>query len=135
LDRTIQTAIDEARIDEAGTLVAGFRFDGGEEVFRGHFPGRPLVPGVFFIQMVCEAMRQALNRAVRPIFIHRARFESPLGPDTPAQLTASCQTVDGRMKVEARFESSGVTIAQLTMTVAEIRGPEECHRPSGTPCT
>ena len=37
-----------------GTVVGVKRFTGEEEFFKGHFPGNPVVPGVFLIEALAQ---------------------------------------------------------------------------------
>ena len=39
---------------EAGTVVGVKTFTGDEEFFKGHFPGNPIVPGVFLIEALAQ---------------------------------------------------------------------------------
>ena len=39
---------------EAGTVVGIKTFTGEEEFFKGHFPGNPVVPGVFLIEALAQ---------------------------------------------------------------------------------
>ena len=39
---------------EAGTVVGTKTFTGEEELFKGHFPGNPVVPGVFLIEALAQ---------------------------------------------------------------------------------
>jgi len=39
-------------------------FDGSEEFFRGHFPGRPIVPGVILIEAAAQTAGLALGASV-----------------------------------------------------------------------
>lgn len=59
----------------------------------GHFPGRPLVPGVLLLEQVADALQQW--RGQRLARVREAKFVRPLGPAQTAslQLTQSGTTV------------------------------------------
>lgn len=52
--------------------------------FDGHFPGRPVLPGVAILSMVFEMVRRAALEQDRPVRIsgmRRVRFRKPVRPD------------------------------------------------------
>ena len=70
--------------------------------FAGHFPGRPIVPGVLLIDAVLHAVAQAGQSAGENCQIASAKFLSPVLPGET--LTMSYTTTD---KGHTRFDISG----------------------------
>lgn len=50
--------------------------------FDGHFPDRPILPGVVLLGYACRALGESLGRAVPPCDIASAKFLRPVGPGT-----------------------------------------------------
>lgn len=48
----------------AGTIEANIRFHADHEIFKGHFPEVPIVPGVCTMQLLKEFLEQELNRSL-----------------------------------------------------------------------
>lgn len=82
------------------------RIDPDHPAFAGHFPGNPVIPGVWLLDAVIHAWRQLQDSsdAVREtvVRIDAAKFLSPVGPGEVLTISLD-STPDGR----ARFEISG----------------------------
>ncbi|MCC4116181.1 3-hydroxylacyl-ACP dehydratase [Aromatoleum toluclasticum] len=50
--------------------------------FAGHFPGRPILPGVVLLSLATRALGDTLGRRVPPCGIASAKFLRPVSPDT-----------------------------------------------------
>lgn len=57
----------------------------------GHFPGRPIVPGVVLLDLVCGAIQAAAPEPFRIQAISQAKFLRPVSPDTVVQLSATIE--------------------------------------------
>jgi 3-hydroxymyristoyl/3-hydroxydecanoyl-(acyl carrier protein) dehydratase len=47
----------------------------------GHFPGRPVVPGVVLLEIVLEALAAQAGRALRVTGLPAVKFLAPLAPE------------------------------------------------------
>lgn len=56
-------AIESMIHNEAG-IEALLRMNPAHPIFEGHFPGRPVVPGVCMLQLIKEVAEIALNRSL-----------------------------------------------------------------------
>ncbi len=66
--------------DSAGKLTAVIHFDKTHEIFQGHFPGQPVVPGVCMIQMVKEILVQVVGNATRLEVADLVKFLTVIDP-------------------------------------------------------
>lgn len=86
-------------------------FSGEEPLFRDHFPGRPLVPGVLLLEILRLNAEQALRgtgTAARLVEASRVRFIQPVEP--PARLEARLEREEGNtlvFKAELLVEGLG----------------------------
>jgi 3-hydroxymyristoyl/3-hydroxydecanoyl-(acyl carrier protein) dehydratase len=86
--------------------------------FAGHFPGTPIVPGVWLLDAVIHAWQQ-LDRTsgdarARTVQIDAAKFLSPVEPGEV--LTISLDTDGGRTRFE--ISSNGRKVASGTLKEA-----------------
>jgi 3-hydroxymyristoyl/3-hydroxydecanoyl-(acyl carrier protein) dehydratase len=57
------------------------QFSASEPFFAGHFPGRPVVPGVMLIDRAVSAARELLGRDAVLEGIGKVKFSNPVLPD------------------------------------------------------
>jgi len=51
------------------------------EVFKGHFPQHPVVPGVFALQMIKECLEWVRNKRYRYCELVNCKFSRPIYPE------------------------------------------------------
>lgn len=119
--RDAMLLLDEVE-DRDGAAVGYYTVRGDEFFLRGHFPGRPIVPGVILCEMLaqsaCILMQDAMGEGKLPVYtgLDHVRFRSPVKPgDTvetrchitrakhPFYFAEGTVTVDGRLCVSADF--------------------------------
>jgi 3-hydroxyacyl-[acyl-carrier-protein] dehydratase len=66
---------------EADLLVAS-----GHPSLAGHFPGRPIVPGVVLLDCVLREAEQWLGRPLQVSGLSQAKFTAPLLPQERARM-------------------------------------------------
>lgn len=84
----------------------------GNAWFEGHFPGRPILPGVSQLALVFDALSKAQGRPVPVTGIAFARMRQPVLPGEPLQLVASMRP-DGTIRFALTRADSVVTNGEL----------------------
>jgi 3-hydroxyacyl-[acyl-carrier-protein] dehydratase len=119
-------------IDEVLELVPGERVvalkhvRGDEWYFRGHFPGRPVMPGVLIVEAMAQTGAVAVlseeeNRGRIALFagIDDTRFKRIVEPGEELQLECTLEQVRGPIgKGRARATVDGQLAARATLTFA-----------------
>jgi 3-hydroxyacyl-[acyl-carrier-protein] dehydratase len=94
--------VDEVLELEPGVrVVARTTFDADAWFLEGHFPGRPIVPGVIMVEAVAQAsaivvLTMPEHRGRQPLFagIDKVRFKRIVSPGE--ELTIACDVLGGR---------------------------------------
>ncbi len=86
-----------------GSFTFEFRFRAEDPVFAGHFPGHPIVPGVFQLEMARRATELALGRRLAVREVSKAKFQRPIRPDELVRLDLKWSEKDGSILARARF--------------------------------
>lgn len=73
-------------IAEARTGSITLHIPGDHPTFAGHFPGRPITPGVVLLDLALDALSSQLSRTVAGSELGQAKFLSPVAPDTSLML-------------------------------------------------
>ena len=100
-----------------GTTAFEFRFSSAESVFAGHFPRRPLLPGVFQLQMAHFTAERVLNCPLKVSEISKAKFLRPILPEELVRLALKLSeqggTIHARASLSVAGQPAGETILLL----------------------
>ncbi|WP_044915465.1 3-hydroxyacyl-ACP dehydratase FabZ [Butyrivibrio sp. WCE2006] len=98
-----------------------------EQFFQGHFPGRPIMPGVLIIEALAQtgavaALSLPENRGKIALFggIRNARFKKPVTPGDVLELRCQmvrCKGSVGVAEAEALVDGVVVTKAEITFSI------------------
>lgn len=69
-----------------GTIRQRYVFEPAFPAFRGHFPGRPVLPAVLQIMAASQLVSDAVGGPLLPVSVERAKFVTPIPPQTPVQI-------------------------------------------------
>lgn len=118
---TMRSSIAAARISGpeckgVGATVFEFRFGADDPTFAGHFPGRPLLPGAFQLEMARLAAEWTFDCSLVVREVCRAKFLRPILPDEVVRLELKWS------------ESDGTIQARTALTVGEAPAGESFLR-------
>lgn len=98
----------------SGTAIA--RINAEHAILAGHFPDRPVVPGVCLIDLalrVCSALLGAEHRIARA---RALKFLIPVEPSTSGDLivTANVVPIEGGARAEAQITANGAIAVKVS---------------------
>ncbi len=80
----------------------------------GHFPGRPVVPGVVVLDQLVQAAEAGLGRPLCIVGLAQAKFLAPLLPEERAR----CSLQIERARLRFRVERGGRLLVQGAFALA-----------------
>ncbi|HYD33255.1 MAG TPA: hypothetical protein VEA39_01690, partial [Methylophilaceae bacterium] len=91
------------------TVETPLRIPGDHPAFAGHFPGRPIVPGVVLLDEALHVIASATGITLSACLINSVKFLSPLKPGEAAMIlhevvdngTIRFEIVSGSRKIAA----------------------------------
>lgn len=105
-----------------GEAVGRYHVRGDEFFLKGHFPGRPVVPGVILCEILaqsaCVLMRDAMAEGRLPVYtgLDRVKFRSPVKPGDTVE--ARCHIK--RAKHPFYFAEGIITVKERLCVSAEF---------------
>ena len=87
---------------EEQTVKATVKLNAAHEVFKGHFPGNPVMPGVCMIQIIKELTEQATDKTLFLSVASNVKFMAIINPEKndTIQLTLNVTEEGGTVKVK-----------------------------------
>lgn len=89
-------------------------------IYKAHFPGHPITPGVCIVQMVQELLQNLLHRELRLQKAKNVKYLSIISPEEVHELTVSFAKIeeqpDGSLKVQAQVSSGETLYTKLSAT-------------------
>lgn len=121
-------------MEATGAFRAEFRFDPALALFRGHFPGRPIVPGVLEIEAGRCAAESFTGTRYDILRVEKAKFSAPVTPGN--EITAECtltalsdgvklRSLHRRFLLRTTIFAANAVAATLVMALQEKAADDE----------
>ena len=78
-----------------------FRIATGHPAFPGHFPDRPIVPGVVILDHVQQAIEREHGAITAPVRLAQVKFVQPLLPEQDAEIAIETATRGWKFRVQS----------------------------------
>ena len=102
--------VDDNRIEAAVLLAVN------HDVYRGHFPGHPVVPGVIQIQMLRELSEKAVDRKLFIDEVISAKYLNMIVPgNKPLFIEIKTKTTDDGYSINGIIKNSERIFSKIKM--------------------
>ncbi len=109
--------LEMAGADAAGRLLARGEVPAACPWFDGHFPSRPILPGVAMLDATIELLARASGSDSGRVELCNVRFRQLTGPGAVLAATVSPPAADGRRRFE--LTSDGAPACSGTLRFVE----------------
>ncbi len=99
--------IDEVKVTRKGKEGRGIKkLIGDEYFFEGHFPGRPIMPGVLIMESMAQTAMAVIGRGdIKLSGVDKVKFRQTIEPDDILKIDVTLkEEKDGIFKVEGKVE-------------------------------
>ncbi|WP_114939489.1 3-hydroxyacyl-ACP dehydratase [Mucilaginibacter endophyticus] len=85
------------------------------DIFKGHFPGNPVVPGVCMMQMIKEVLESYLSKKLKLVKADNIKFLSFIDPNQHGQvgLQVKMSVVNEQVKTDAQLVNEEVVFLKF----------------------
>lgn len=107
-----------------GSVEASVKLNKDHEVFKGHFPENPIMPGVCTIQLAKELTEMALNKELFLSVVSNVKFMAIINPEKndTIQTVLHISEEEGIIKVKSTVSFGDTLALKLNATFRNKRG-------------
>ncbi|HVI47605.1 MAG TPA: hypothetical protein VM802_22230 [Chitinophaga sp.] len=104
-----------AETKEPGQVTATFELNAAHNIFSGHFPDQPVVPGVCMMQIITEFLEGAVQRKVMLQKANQMKFLNMIDPNQQplVDITLTWKEEEARLKVNAILKRGELTFMKF----------------------
>ena len=123
LYQDIQNALVSITKISDDEIKAEFSFHPEAHVFLGHFPGRPIVPGIMQIEMTRFSVEQSRNKNYKIQSIRKTKFSELIKPED--KITIAITLYDSGesgeiLNIKAVLKANNKPAGKTNLTLVEV---------------
>lgn len=97
-------------------ITAHIKLNPKHEIFKGHFPGKPIMPGVCMIQIIKELTERSLGKDLFLSIASNVKFMAIINPETDPTLIINIDLMelDDLVKIKSVTSFGGTVALKLS---------------------
>jgi 3-hydroxyacyl-[acyl-carrier-protein] dehydratase len=99
---------------EPNSFSCKVAFNSHHDIFKGHFPGQPVVPGVCMMEMVKELLEQQVDKFLWMRNAAQVKFLQLITPDEQPVINVSWNEDGDNYNVNASFNNNAAALFKLS---------------------
>lgn len=120
MKRDVEDSLVSHTISKNGLITGTYSFDGSLEVFKGHFPDQPMLPGVVQMEMIRFLMKKQKGMDFKINYIKKTKFLQPIFPDEQITVEIKSQEKNHVMKVNGKLTVKENTAGTISMDLSPL---------------
>ena len=116
----IKELLQNVKVDADSSIAASYTFPRSFSAFTGHFPGKPILPGVCQITALIVLLEKVTDTKLKLRYLNRAKFSSPVMPEEEiiihGQYSATGQEVSAKFRIIKNENGQKVKVSQISVT-------------------
>lgn len=95
-------------VDSEGAYTTTLKINSSHEIYQGHFPGRPVTPGVILMQLFKEEAERVCKKNLELLKASNVKFTSVVDPNFDSQLIlrSHIEESDGNINLKGTAENN-----------------------------
>lgn len=104
------------RIVEREGMTIKIAMNADHEIYKAHFPGNPITPGVCLVQMATEMYQEICHEPLMLAEIPRIKYRNVIKPsDQPSYLFTPMGEDEGNRKVKVEIKDEEKVFTEMTL--------------------
>lgn len=104
------------RIVERGDMMRKVAMNADHEIYKAHFPGNPITPGVCLVQMATEMLQEIYGKHLELTEVNRIRYREMVKPsDCPTFFFAPMDESGDNLKVKVKIADGEEVFTEMTV--------------------
>ncbi|MCD4677914.1 MAG: hypothetical protein K8S18_18250 [Desulfobacula sp.] len=101
-------------------INAVFQFKESLDLFKGHFPGNPILPGIFQIEMVKYSLKKSFDTCLLIKSVKKTKFSSLIHPEKTVYLDITINKQEnGLFNVKAVLRVDDTIAGKINLILTE----------------